>query len=412
MKRLHALIGIEHDLSEVCRELKAVVRSLSPQAVGALLVTCSDESEFECADAFLRGFAQETLPRLKYGERVPFRIANPGARYEWGGAPIAEEHFATPESERGFKVVVAKINGHVAVTRAGGEVRFGSMARYGAESTYCGAVHAVLGGGHGPFVRSLRETLQSDGHDRLAALRDPARVDPALSPFYGALVNARLQARFLVQDIQEHTPCTPTLYVVLHGVTLNKPGPDTEVLGGVYTIDRRGKPRDRYRGLGDDPAAYTFEHDIGRLHVRDPEVDTERTARDHRKLAHERLATWRERAAEALPALRRTLTQARRGPQSTGTLALHSLLGALAAVAPVPLALALAAQGLAGVYELHRLGNAPGDPAQAERAQDVIETVRSRVERMPPEEAARVLNALVARLEQLAGPADGRTSQA
>ena len=64
MKRLHDLVGGEHDLAEVSREIRSAVRGLGATGVGGFLVTCSDESEYECSQAFERGFAfgQEAVP--------------------------------------------------------------------------------------------------------------------------------------------------------------------------------------------------------------------------------------------------------------------------------------------------------------------------------------------------------------
>nr|MDJ0523506.1 hypothetical protein [Planctomycetota bacterium] len=291
MKRLHALIGSEHALAETARQIRGAVRAQGATGVGGFQITCADECEHECSEAFWRGFALELLPRLKYGERVPFRIANPGARYEWGAVRIAEDHFATKEARSGSLALVVKINGHVAVTRSGARARaFGRTDRYGGESTYCGAIHAVLSGSELPFAEELRADLLSEGHDRIAALQREELQADGRNVLFGALVAARLQARKCVLDIQDHTPLAPCIYIVMHGVTLNKPGQDSELIGGLYVLDHRtSKRRETYHGLGDDPSAYVLENVHGRLAVHDPQSARERPVRDHREMAADRL---------------------------------------------------------------------------------------------------------------------------
>lgn len=398
MEKLYALLGAEHELAEVGRELRATVRSLSPATVGAGLLHCSDETEHETVEAFQHTFAQDLLPRLKYGSRVPFHMANPGARYEWGAAGIAENHFATSESADGFKVVVAKVNGHCGVMRSGADgLRFGVIERYGSESTCCGAIHALLAGSDLPLVEDLADALRSEGRDRVAQLGE---VEERLRPLFGAMVSARLQARLLVQDLQDHTPSTPTLYIVVFGVTLNKPGPDTEIPGGVYLIDRRtGTARDRYRGLGDDPRAYALEIDVGRMRITDPHIAEERDARDHRKLAGGRLRTLQPASADA-GAARDVVERAQQAHtgRARGVL-LKSLLTGLVAVAPVPVALVLAAEGVSAMHHIHKLHQVD-EKGQRRNAEEAIAAVHARVDELPPEDVERV----TARLLEELGP--------
>ena len=118
MKRLHALVGGEHELAEVAREIRAAVRALTPTAVGGFHITCSDESEHECADAFQQGFVRHLLPPLKFARQAAMRIATLGARYEWGAARIAEQHFRKEGSRARFKLLLVKLNAHVAYEEA------------------------------------------------------------------------------------------------------------------------------------------------------------------------------------------------------------------------------------------------------------------------------------------------------
>jgi len=115
MGRLEELVGVETDLARVSGIVQEFARTLGAPVVGAYHVTCSDESEWECAQAFQQSFAQAVLPALKQGRRAVFRSVNLGARYEAGAIGIAEQHFATGESQKSFKLMVVKINAHVAV---------------------------------------------------------------------------------------------------------------------------------------------------------------------------------------------------------------------------------------------------------------------------------------------------------
>ena len=78
-ERIAALLGREHDMESVARELRRWVQEMEPTTVGAMLLTCSDESEQEVADTFHKAFANHVLPELKFAARFPFRSANLGA---------------------------------------------------------------------------------------------------------------------------------------------------------------------------------------------------------------------------------------------------------------------------------------------------------------------------------------------
>jgi len=95
MDTIRQLIGTEQDLEQVTRQLRFFVEGLRTPVVGALHVTCSDESEHECIEAFQRGFVDAVLPELKLWSRSPFRSSNLGGRYEWGAVRVAEQHYAT-----------------------------------------------------------------------------------------------------------------------------------------------------------------------------------------------------------------------------------------------------------------------------------------------------------------------------
>ena len=400
MKRLQDLLGKEHNLDTVSRALRDYGRSVRAVAVGAHHVTCSDECERECTESFQQWFAQDLLPELKFASKSPFRTANLGGQYEWGGVPIAEHHFATPETNDAFKLLVIKLNAHVSIDKSGTSVRYGRMERYDSESTFCGALHALLDGAHLPALDKLREAFRSEGVDRLAMLRDPAIVDPQLRPLLAAVVSARLQARRVILEIQQYTPSTPTLHLVMPCVTINRKQRDTELVVGVYSADSRGgEPKIEYRGLGDDPSKYRVAIGHGWLHFEDDNLSVARPARDHREMV---FARWRERES-ARPAAtapfdeiaRLTDTGKHDDPNVAGE-ALKTLLWILADMAPVPTSILLFAKGIAGIHHVYRAHRLSLGQARQGDARRIIEDVHRRVDQLPPKKAREALELLVA----------------
>jgi hypothetical protein len=270
MSQLHALIGRETDLAQVGLTIRSFAEAFNLPVVGGYHVTCSDETESECADVFERLFSQVLLPPLKTERRASFRTANLGARYEPGAVHVAESHFASPEAHGSTKLVVVKTNSHVAVQLTPEGPRYGVLDRYGNESDCCAALTALVKGSTLPAVGELDGTFAAEGVDRLAMLRDPRRVAPEHLALLAAVTNARLQAARAVVDIAEHESAGPTIFLVLPCVTINRQEPDTEVLVGEYGIDAtEGTPRIEYRGLGDSPAAYRVRHKHGRVVIED-----------------------------------------------------------------------------------------------------------------------------------------------
>ncbi|GAB6164703.1 hypothetical protein JCM19992_07030 [Thermostilla marina] len=267
MNELEKLIGREESMVTILDRVRLAVGRLQPTRVGAYHVTCSDEAEWECADAFQRWFAERMLPGLKPGSRAPFRSINLGGRYEPGALAVAESHYAAAEDD-GITVIVAKINAHVGVIETSDGFRFGRFPRYGQESSCCGALTAALRGDEPiPAAAELRETL---GAARLAALADDASVSPDVRLLFAAIANARLQARRAVEELTTLSVHGPTHFLVLAGVSINRPGPDTELLVSVDHIDRTDAAAEHATiGLGDDPAAYKVSVDLGRLVIAD-----------------------------------------------------------------------------------------------------------------------------------------------
>jgi hypothetical protein len=60
--RLQDLIGVESELSRVSNALRQFAQELGAPVVGGYQVTCSDEAERECTEAFQHWFAREVLP--------------------------------------------------------------------------------------------------------------------------------------------------------------------------------------------------------------------------------------------------------------------------------------------------------------------------------------------------------------
>lgn len=406
MHRIDELAGGEHDLGVVSRAIGGLVRSERPAGVGALLVTCSDESEQECADAFDRNFADEALPHLKAWHGTAFRTANLGGRYEWGSVGIADDHFATAAASEGVKLMVVKINAHVGVDGVAGDERYGIVQRYGRESIACGGLGALLTNAPLPVVAELAEVFGSEEKDRLAVLRDPQQVDPQFRPLLAAVVGARLQARRALLDIQQLRPLSPTLFVVLGCVTLNRQKHDTELFVGAYRVDATGDTTDvRYNGLGDDPGRYEVSSEGGRLRITDDQLHQERTARDHRHLVFEQ---WQRRRSEAedtgqdgpeedmrLERFRQLVADKKHHNKAVATAATVAVLGILAGLAPVPTALLLFADGLCGihhVYAAHRLAHAKANPGDADL---ILAETRHRIENDPNVDAGKILERLV-----------------
>lgn len=270
MVRIRDLIGIESELSQVGLALRHFAEELAAPVVGAYQVTCSDEIEWECAEAFQEHFCDGLLPILEFERCSPFRSINLGARYEWGAVRVAEEHFATEPSEGAFKLLVAKINAHVAVEDTRDGPVYGVLDRYGHRSTCCGALAGLFEGSLLPAIQELRQVFRFGGVNRLSALADRNRVAPEHRALLAAVVSARLQAHRVVLDIEEYQPESPTVFLILPCVTINRLGRDTELVVGEYGVDRtEPTSRAKYAGLADSPTAYRVRHDQGRLILED-----------------------------------------------------------------------------------------------------------------------------------------------
>jgi hypothetical protein len=278
MNRITKLLGREADIDEVGRSLYADAAEVRAAIVGGMLITCSDESERQGRNAFQRNFAEHLLPSLKPGERSFFRLANLGGRYETGAVEIARQHYLPDDDAKGYGLLVIKINSHVSAEDDGDGYRFGRMKRYGADSVYCGALHAMLDGSDLPFATDLAATFRTGGLDRLALLADEARVAPEHRSLFVAMTNASLQALRTVDDVAASRPTRPSLFVVVHGVILNKKQKDSEIICGIHRIDwRTDEPERTYNGLGDDPSRYRVRSAYAPLIIEDDTLSSEPT---------------------------------------------------------------------------------------------------------------------------------------
>jgi len=269
MTSLNPLVGVESTLSRVSGAIREFAQDLAAPVVGAFQICCSDETERETTDAFDRHFVRELLPPLKGDRRAAFLSVNVGARYEWGALGIAEEHFATAASRHAFKLLVVKLNSHVAVRNMPEGPAYGTLLRYGETSACCGALAAMFEQVQLPAIRELRELFAHGEAQRLEVLGDPGRVAPRYRALFSAITSAWLQARRVVLDVREFRPASPTMFVVLPCVTINRADDlDTELLVGQYGIDRTGSEiAAKYHGLGGDPARYRVRHEQGRVVV-------------------------------------------------------------------------------------------------------------------------------------------------
>ncbi len=396
-ERLYGLLGKERPCDEVARVLRTFVQSLRAPVVGAMRVSCSDEAEQESIEAFQRQFVRYLLPSLKFSSKSPFRVANLGGHYEWGSVRFAEEHFALAPGAADGKVLVLKVNAHVSVEESPEGRRFGCAPRYGTESRYCGALEAVLAGAQEPFALRLTQDFGFEGVDRLRELRVGGPVPPELRRLYAAVVSARVQARRAMLDVQDHRAASPTLYLIVPCVTLNRAGHDTEIVLGLYTADRRGEEaHEEYCGLSDHAKDYRLSEVGGFLELTDPGIGTPRPARDHRKLV---LQQWKAKAA-APPkpdgALRRALTQAHEAASSrpVATAALKTAVAALMATSPVPAALLLFGEGLVSIHHASKAHSLSKEAHGDEVARDMLRELEGRIDRLEPEQAQHLVRLL------------------
>ncbi|MBM4090499.1 MAG: hypothetical protein FJ276_13915 [Planctomycetes bacterium] len=399
MGRIQELIGRECDADGVNRALRDFARGQRAAAVGAVHVTCSDECEREAVESFQHWFADAVLPELKFWSKSPFRTANLGGRYEWGAIRVAENHYALPQTQGSFKLMVVKVNSHVGVLDEEGQRLFGRMDRYATASTCCGALHAMMAGRRLPALDELAAAFHFDDVPRLEMLRSADVVSPDVRSLVVAVVNARLQARSAVVDIQDYSPKTPTVSVVVPTVTLNRKQRDTEFIVGMYWTDSRKGGAD-YVGLGDDPSRYHIRTDHGYLLIEDAECKEPREARNHRQ---DVVQQWRARHPKFELARNARLDEiAEKSKNASHASAeitretLKTLLWLVADVSPIPLAILLFAKGLAGVHHLYRVHRLARGADGGRHARDIIGEVSDQLTHVPADRARDTIDAVMA----------------
>ncbi len=265
LTELDALVGRESELEAISRALSSVAKRLRAAAVGAYQITCSDETERECIETFHDEFVKEHLPELKFWSRSCFRTANLGGRYEADALGLAEDHFATQPTEASFKLLVVKNNAHVCVADGPDGTTYGIMSRYDRESTCCGALTALLNGADTIYTREIGAAFSHDGVDRRAAI---LALEPPDRLLRAAIVNALMQGRLAAEEARNHKAHTPTVYLIVSCVTLNRAKKDHEILCGARLIDFRGdEPSEASVGLGDNPTNYQVSKELGQLLV-------------------------------------------------------------------------------------------------------------------------------------------------
>ena len=397
---LHKLIGQELYLEDVMRVFTFLLRDLRPPRVGAMQVCCSDEAEKECCDIFQRRFVEHFLPRLKFASAFPFRTVNLGGRYEWNSVGIAESHFAGSDPGDPCTLMLIKLDSHVSVAQDSDGSVYGKRPRYQPheESFFCGFLHDLLDGGQSPSSQELRQLFGSEGRDRIQTLLDPERVDPSLRSVFVAIVNARLQARKCILDLQDQPRPAPVFHIVLPCVTFNRTGRDTEMVCGVYGVDRRVHPAAvTYCGLNSEAETYRVESQGDRLIIRSADSLAPRQARDHRQLLKRTHQDWLEdlKTDDRLDEIRyQTWLSGSQLQPYTGVL-LKSLLAVLLELSPVPAVLLLFGEGLIDIHHIFRLQQLSGLDDPEQEARTILGDFQGKVDGLPPERIRHAVELLL-----------------
>ena len=401
MRRIQDLLGRETTSDSCNRALRDFAQSQRADTVGAVQVTCSDECEREQVESFQQWVADALLPELKFSARYPFRTANLGGRYEWGAVRIAEEHFATPETQNGFKLLLVKLNSHVAAIETGSGTEFGRMNRYDSASTCCGAWGLCCPArGTLPWTNcDWRSPMMTCLAWTCYTTRAPWTPSSAVSWPPSSTLASRPAVRSF--NIQDYVPETPTVTIVLPTVTINRPQRDTEFVVGLYWADsRKGRGEAEYVGLGDDPSKYLTTRHHGYLCVQDDHLKQPREARDHRQ---EVVTQWRARHPQPQVTSDQRLRQIAETTDQTADYSarmahetLKTVIWLAADIAPVPLTIMLFAKGLAGVHHLYRVHRLARGVDGDEQARDIIAEVSDQIPKLPVERARETIDAIVA----------------
>jgi hypothetical protein len=263
--RLLPLIGEAQKLRTLHGALRETAEGFAAATVAAMEVRCSDEANRESSDAFQAEFSDPLLPELAPGRRSAFVTASLGGQFEPGSLQVAEANFAAVASRDAFKLMVVKVATHVGAMSRDDTLVYGELHRYGVDKPCCGLLTATVVGGRSPSVERAAATLAADDIDRLAMIRD---TDARTRMLTAAVSFAVLQARAAAAEAREMDCLTPTVFLVLPVVTLNRSGEDRELLCGVHLLDHCGQEGvDIYRGLGDIPSRLRIQDGDGRLRM-------------------------------------------------------------------------------------------------------------------------------------------------
>jgi hypothetical protein len=220
-------------------------------------------------------------------------------------------------------------------------------------------------------------------------------------------VNARLQSRKAVIDLQDHKPLDPSICLILPCVTLNRGGRDTEVFCGIYIADwLSSEPVVSYCGLGSEPEEYQVETAHSGLYVRDGDSGTLRQARDHRRRVH---SEWKKHQPplpkdHRLGEIATALQEPQNAYQPYVGILLKSLLGLLLEVSPIPAVLLLFGEGLIDIYKIHHLDKIAGRPDGAEEARELLGSVIEKVDDLPADRAHEITGLVLRQLRKLEAP--------
>jgi hypothetical protein len=214
------------------------------------------------------------------------------------------------------------------------------------------------------------------------------------------LVSARLQARQAVLDIQELRATTPTRFLVLPCVTVNRHERDTEVLCGIYAVEESAERAVTYFGLGDDPAAYRARVLNRQIQIADAELGTKRPGRNHRAMVR---AEWQARRGDTrtavddprLARIREDVAHNKHRHHQHARALLRMMLPVMAEVMPVPAAIILFAEGAAGVHHAFRAHRLARELEGHEDARKILAEVHDRIDQMDPARAEALIELLV-----------------
>jgi hypothetical protein len=404
---LERLIGTERRLGEVGHAIVSASRILGAKNVATLHVTCSDEREKECADDFVNSVVRE-VGNGPFTRRAPMRTANLGARYEWGSAGLALNHFAAEGTEK--SLLILKTSSHVGYVEQGGMREYGIVDRELLTSTSCGALGCLLGGVTKPFSRELELLFGSEGLDRLGMLRDSTVVSALERSAAAGVINARLQARKAFLDISEQAMAdlamAPQHVLVVACMTLNRPGVDHELLVGFYSGARDPKAPGGFQftwtGLSGDPRQLEISHTSGALSMTSTGVRTRfaRGPKEHRRLPLVEVLGNPETPAPVQAAVDhavdeiQTSLRAEKSPAAKLALAgVAVVIGEVMPVAGLALLLSSGAIELHHTWRVHRV--ASGQASDAE-ARALFEEICVGFDHLNESEAQLVVNRLAA----------------